>query len=172
MRNMGALLCVMLLVSTGAFARKEKADNLHFEVDKDWKFGTQSEIPGADFTEMIREGDDIDNWKELLTIQSFRKTSGFPPAEDMLAKLKDMRETKCPGQTEWNVIEQKKDSILYEWHVKSCLGQPQQSEIARIIYGKHNVFVLHYAAKVPEFPPDVRSQWIQRLNSAEIRPPD
>jgi hypothetical protein len=54
MRKMSALLCVMLLISIGAFARKEKADHIHFDIDTDWKFASQSEIPGADITEWVR----------------------------------------------------------------------------------------------------------------------
>jgi hypothetical protein len=64
---------------------------------------------------------------------------------------------------------QERRQRLYEWHAKECLGQPEQHELARIIYGKHNVFFLHYAAKVHELTPDTRAEWIKRLSAAFIR---
>ena len=49
-----------------------------------------------------------------------------------------------------------------------CLDQPEQSEIANIIYGKHNEFFLHYAAKVHELSPDTRAEWIKTFTAAGI----
>lgn len=133
--------------------------------DPGWKVGYEAEIPNQHaLTEFIREGDDINNWRELITIQSFnRKSWGGPSPEDSLNGLKAIREKECPGVTEWKVIEKDENSILYEWQAKPCRGWPDQHEIAKIIYGKYNRFVIRYTAKVYQLPPDTRTKWIKRF---------
>ena len=41
-------------------------------------------------------------------------------------------------------------------------------EIAWIIFGKHNLFILHYVAKVPEPPPDTITKWIKTFEEATV----
>jgi hypothetical protein len=48
------------------------------------------------------------------------------------------------------------------------LSWPEQSELATIVVGRYNVFLLRYAAKVHELAPDVRAEWIKKLSAAAI----
>jgi hypothetical protein len=81
-------------------------------------------------------GDDIHNWKELLTELSYPKPRGIHKPEEMLDRLKAVREKECSSSTVWNVIEEDENSITYEWHFQKCLDQPEQCEIAKILVGK------------------------------------
>src|SRR5262249_28800514 len=129
----------------------------------------KAEIPKQySIAEFIREGDDIKNWKELVTLQNYVPPWGGPSPEDALNGLKAVREKNCPGVTTWNVIARDETSILYEWQAKPCLGWPDQHEIARIIYGKYNRFLLRYTVKVDEMPPEERTKWIGILLQAKI----
>jgi len=166
LRRVAPLLCLMLF-ATGAASKVKEV--IEYSMEPGWKIGNYSEVRNKyTITEFIPEGDDINNWKELFTVQNFAKSRGDSSAEKTLDALKANREKMCPGATEWNVIQKDKDSILYEWHAKPCLGWPEQHEIARIIDGKYNRFFLHYAAKVHELPPDTRTKWIDRLTEAAI----
>jgi hypothetical protein len=146
-----------------------ESERLHFEVEPGWKVGYQAEIPQKfSITEFIREGDDINNWKELLTIQNYVPSWGGSSPENALNELKTAREKNCPGGTRWNVIEKNKDSVLYEWQAKPCLGWPDQHEIARIIFGKYNRFVVRYTVKQYKMPDEQRDYWIGRFSKAGI----
>lgn len=146
----------------------EQGYPLHFDFELEWTVGHYAELPDQyAITEFIREGDDINNWRELLTIQNFPPLLGGPSAEDALNILKAVREKECPGVTKWNVIAKDENSILYEWQAKPCRDWPDQHEIARIIHGKHNTFILHYALKTYQMPDEQRTKWIKRFSDAK-----
>jgi hypothetical protein len=149
-------------------------ESLHFEVEEQtgslprWKIGYQAELPDHTIIEMIREGDDINNWKELLTIQNFRPSWGGAFPEDTLNILKAIRERDCQGVTRWSTIGKDEQSIVYEWQARPCRGWPDQHEIARIIYGKYNRVLLRYTVKVYEMPPEERTKWIGIFLQAKL----
>ena len=155
-----------LIVWVGAPVATAEPEELEFSLDKGWKEASTHSGHGQLMIEFVPQGDDINNWKELFTFQNFAKGKQTP--EEFLNKLKAQREKECPGATVWNVIEQNESSILYEWRAKPCLGWPEQHEVARIILGKHNLFMLHYVAKVPELAPDTRTKWIKILQDATV----
>lgn len=135
-----------------------------------WKVGDEEEVRGEYYIiEFIREGDDIENWKELVTLQNFLPSWGGSSPEDAYNSLKTIREKECPGSTEWNVISTSTSRILYEWQAKPCMGWPDQHELATIIFGKNNRFVLRYTVKTKQIDPEQRSKWIDVLSRAEIR---
>jgi hypothetical protein len=135
-----------------------------------WKVGHFVDKPPLyALTEFIREGDDIKNWRELFSVQNFgAKSWGLASPEESLNALKASREQQCPGATQWNVIEKRSDSILYEWQAKACQGWPEQHEIAKMMYGKYNRFLIHYVAKSYQLPSDTRSKWIKRFAESKI----
>src|SRR5258705_13953129 len=148
---------------------RHRPEVLGFKLGSEWNPAYSSDKNRSEIMEFIREGDDLNNWKELVTYQNFERHGKSSP-EEILNKLKANREKECPGATTWNVIDKSESRILYEWQAKRCLNWPEQSELATIIVGKDNLFLLHYAAKVHELAPDVRAQWIKRFSDAAIQP--
>jgi len=146
----------------------EQGVPLHFDFESGWTMGYYAAV-GHDnqygIAEFIREGDDINNWKELLTIQNFPPVRLSP--EDAINNLKAIREKECPGVTKWNVIAKDENSILYEWQAKPCRGWPDQHEIARIINGKASTFFLHYVLKMYQMPDEQRAKWINKFSDAK-----
>jgi hypothetical protein len=158
---------VCLILCGGLPARAAQSEELHFHIDLGWKKANEAEKRGYVIIEWVRQGDDINNWKELFTYQNFGLHGKRNP-EDFLNELKTLREKECPGVTEWNVIERDENSILYEWQAKPCMSWPDQHEVARIISGKHNLFLLRYTAKVKELAPDAQTHWIKTFQAATV----
>jgi hypothetical protein len=133
-------------------------ERLQLEFETGWKVGSEAGPPSypGSLTEFIHEGDDINNWKQLLTIENFTHSSGGSSPEDALNRLKSIQERECPGVTNWNVVAKDANSILYEWRAKPCLGWPDQDEVARIIDGKYNQFIIRYTVKEYQMPPEER----------------
>lgn len=168
MRNAIPVVGVLCLILCGALpAPAARAEELNFQMDLGWKIANQAEKRGYVIIEWVREGDDINSWKELFTYQNFGLHGKRSP-EDFLNRLKTLREKECSGVTEWNVIEQDETSILYEWRAKPCMSWPDQHEVARIIFGKHNLFLLRYTAKVKELAPETRTHWIKAFHDATV----
>ena len=153
------VVCTIVPASAG--------EGLNFELSTNWKVANHAERHGYVILEYVRQGDDINSWKELFTYQNFGLRGKQTP-QDELNALKALREKECPAQTEWNVIEENENSILYEWQAKPCRGWPDQHEIARIMVGKHNLFLLRYTAKVQQLDPDTRTQWIKTFQAATL----
>lgn len=164
-----ALTFLVLLAGAGlAVAKHDEA--LTFKVPQGWKTGNESgdRRTQMQMIELIKDGDDILNWKELLTEISAPKPHGVSKPEDMLDQLKVQREKECPGSTVWNVIGQDQNSITYEWHAQPCLGQPEQVEIAKILLGKSTFFTVQYAKKVKELSADERDTWLKWFNDTTL----
>jgi hypothetical protein len=162
---------VLLVLMAGAhLANAKHNDDLILKLPAGWMKGNVAENRRAQtqIMQLIRPGDDIHNWNELLTELSYPKSNRIHKPADMLDALKNQREKECAGSTVWNVIAEEKNSITYEWHSQSCLGQPEQCEIAKILLGKNIVYFLQYAKKVKELSADERNTWLTWLSDAQL----
>jgi hypothetical protein len=168
MKNAITIAALCLVLFAFAATANAKTDQLSFEMDTGWKIAHSLETKKMKMIEYVPKGDDIENWNELFTYQNFGKNYFNHHPEKMLDAIKALREKECPGVTQWTVIAQDQNSILYEWQAGPCLGNPEQHEIARIIYGKYNCFFLHYAAKVHELSPETRAKWLKLLQAATV----
>ena len=162
-------VALILCVAATAYANR-KTDRIEYSLPADWDLANSAGRSDYTLMEFVRKGDALKSWKELVTVQNFAKTRRFHSPEDTLKDLKALREKECPASTEWNVIAQDSNSITYQWHANACLGQPEQVELARIIYGKYNVFILHYAARVHELSKETKATWTDWLRSIAVTP--
>ena len=115
----------------------------------------------------------IDNWTELKTVHTFAQPAAREPIDAYVRGLHEELSKLCPTIV-WNVIERQmptetaEASILYEWNITNCPPEPDQHVIARVLYGKFNVFSLSYAEKTQALPPEKRDERIKALSEAKI----
>ena len=132
-----------------------------------WVLGYTQDLGVKALSEFVLPGETVENWTELVTVQSWNKQrSNFPPPETAMNLKKEQLMRICPT-IRWNVIERREGSLLYEWRIENCPPQPDQLEIARWFEGKWNRFRLAYAAKGKEFPPGKRAELIKWLSQAK-----
>lgn len=74
---------------------------------------------------------------------------------------------RCPGVV-WNIIREREDDILYEYHFVQCAGHPDQHEIARILYGRWNIWRIAYTQKGAPMGEQERLKWIEVLSEPSI----
>jgi hypothetical protein len=169
--RIAALVLLAFLTGATVAIPKEK-EGLGFKIPPGWKIGKFAKgANDLETIELIREGDDIKDWKEIFTIQSFAKWKSLKSPDDLYNELKSQREKECPGSTDWNIIDKAANNFVYEWHAKPCLGQPEQSEIAKIILGKYTCYVLHYAKKATGLSADERDAWIKKFSETGLGSP-
>lgn len=135
-----------------------------------WKVGRHQLIPGVlELVEFIPEADDIASWSQMFTIQNFTIAWGGPTPQLSLEQLKEIREQACPGVTRWSTLAADANSILYEWSLTApCRGEPIQHEIAKIIFGRFNRFLIRFTLKADSIPAALRQQWLERLSGARV----
>lgn len=150
-------------------AAETQNEGLEVKIGPEWKTAFSPNTRKSTDLEFIREGDNINNWKEIVTIRNLGpKPSSKSTPEEIMDAMKRVMEIMCPGATEWNVIEKNKSSILFERHAGVCRGQPEVCAIERIIVGTHDFFSLRYTARVHELTPDTRAQWIKTCSEATV----
>ncbi|HVA71860.1 MAG TPA: hypothetical protein VNF02_02020 [Candidatus Limnocylindrales bacterium] len=170
MKNFLSAFLFLFLISWPRPAAAQYAgihgEHLYFSLPADWQVVHGSK---SDDLELIRKGDDINNWKELVTVQDLPSRRSDSP-QAFLEAIKARREKECPGVTRWNVIQQDEYSMVYEWQLtKPCVGAARplgQHELARVVFGKYNIFRIRYATVGQGLITDVRAKWISRLSSA------
>ena len=156
-------------------------EHLVWAIEPGWKcaYGAEDPVSGA-ISEFIAEGDDINNWKELITMCVTPLTAqvltncGSTP-EEAFELLKMQRELQSPGLTSWHAVAKDETSILYEWQARpitDALGNrwPEQHEIVRLLDGKNTRFRIAYTVKTYSMPSEARVKWIQRLLEARVEP--
>ncbi len=162
------LLALSLILFAVAGLAKDK-DRLGFSLPSGWKLANSASARDATTLELVKEGDSIDDWKELITIQTMVRPKSMHSLDEFYFKLKAGLEKDCPGVTNWHVIEQTEAGMTYEWSNSGpCMGQPEQTEIARILWSKKSLWALHYARKAKELPKDDRDQWLRWLSELRL----
>jgi len=153
--------------TTGADSSRE--ENLAFPFDvKEWKIGRQSGDASQRVAQFVTRGEKIDNWTELVTMQTLKKeAAGSEPLETFFKKVSERMTRDCPG-SDWNVVARGEGSILYEWKAQNCKGVPEQHEIGRFLDGKYNRFRISYVKKVKTLPPEERDKWMKVISEASI----
>ena len=99
-------------------------------------------------------------------MQQFRR-KGSP--REFLDQLKGTRERACPGVTEWRIVEEGSNAVLYEWNTTAvCEGQPIQWEVARLVFGRNTGYRVAYTTR-SQLNAEPRATWIEWLRSVSIK---
>ena len=162
------ILLVCLVSWVGATAADSQKEVLNFKIGDDWKAVSHSDTGRHHSITYIREGDNINQWKEIFIYAYGVRRRGLLRPDKELSVLEADMEKQWPGQMDWNVIAQDESSILYERHTKSSVRTLEERGITRIIHGKYNWFTLTYVARLHDLAPDTRAQWIKTFSDATI----
>lgn len=158
-----ALLMLVLLAPSNVSAQ----ENLNFRPPQGWTPGNVQETKDQLLMELVKAGETVANWTELLTVQQFRRSSGSPSPREFYDQLRAVREARCPGVSEWRIVAEETATVLYEWNTSGpCDSQPAQWEIARLIFAQKTGYRVAYTTRTQPTA-EVRStwtDWLQRLS--------
>lgn len=174
--NIGAVYCALL---TGAYsltvdvASAQESLMPGFNPDE-WTLGSHSEDKTQRIMEFVPPGQKVEDWTELVTVQTIKRPRKPPAIDALAASSYENLVKQCPGKVTWNVIARElpttpgRDSMLFEWSVRDCPPEADQHEVARILYGKFNIFRVAYVAKTQSLAPEKREKWIAELTASQI----
>jgi hypothetical protein len=145
----------------------------HFERQKivfdqrPWQFAWGKKTDQITTVEYVPLGDDVNDWKELITSQYFpgiqNKITPKEFAERMMSGLK-----KAGYQPIVTFIKETPDTVIFEFRVDSPKNQAQD-ELQKIVKGKDGIYVLHYVIKKEDMGAEARSSWVKNLSDSEIK---
>jgi hypothetical protein len=116
--------------------------------------------------EFVPVTESINNWHHLATIQFMEGAHLSPDAA--MQVLENTMKTRCPNHTEWRVISEGPHDVIYQWQIRSCPGQENQVEIARIMQGNDGLHRIAYTEKGDAMNPTNREVWMEVLKSAYV----
>ena len=122
----------------------------------------------ARLVEFVQPGETVDNWTELVTIQTFNKRVDRGSIDDFLKNYREEVASRCPGSSV-DVIRRESNSLLYESKIANCPTGPDEQNIGRLLDGHANRFLITYAVRSPKSMTEGRrSTWIDNLSTMSI----
>ncbi|MGX8786383.1 hypothetical protein ACV3VT_12885 [Legionella pneumophila] len=134
--------------------------------DRPWKIAWGKKTDKVVTVEYIPVGDDINNWKELITTQFMPGLTNMTPAQFGNEFLYNLNKSGVKYIV--NVIEEKPELLIFEFKVQEPVNL-QQDEILKITKGKDGIYVLHYAIKKSDMTKENRDKWIKNLKNSFIK---
>lgn len=116
----------------------------------------------------VPEGETAAAWNELITLQFFEGLQNKVTVAQFLEKVQGGLEAACPG-VNWSTVSEQEKEAVYRWSIQGCSGQPDQTEITRVVAGQEGMHIWHYAAKDPKLNLKKQKEWIDRLNQFAVK---
>jgi hypothetical protein len=118
-------------------------------------------------TRFVLEGESQEAWTSALEVLEFSKKGQPGNAADWLTAYRASGDENCPGAA-WTVLQQDKDSVLYERETGACDGNAPQHSLSRVLYGKKQLFLLIFTTK-GDLAAEDRDLWITTLGNASAK---
>lgn len=135
---------------------------------RNWKLGWSQNVGEGVFEEYVLDGETVQNWSELVTIQFFPGMQ-LDTNPDIFEGVHRSDLTRTCPDIQWKSVYQTPDERMWQWSIQGCPGQPDQSEIARLVRTKNGFHIFHYATKKSPMPEDTNKVWAEKLKAIPIQ---
>ena len=112
-------------------------------------------------------GESVENWSELVTIQFFPGVQTQTNPDIFEASQRTNLSSVCP-EVKWDSVSQSESERIWKWSVEGCQGQPDQSEVAILRKTDGGFHVWHYAIKKSPMPSENETIWLEKLKAIQI----
>ena len=161
-----AILVLALCAPGPLFAFTQ--ENLQFRPPPDWELGHTQQTKDLMVMEFVRKGEAVESWTELLTLHQFRRGKNSQTFRESYEGLKAIWEQRCPGLTEWRILDETEGLFVYEWKTTgACVGHQPQTELVRLIFGRKTGYRVGYNTR-RELTAEMRATWREWLNAISL----
>ncbi len=139
--------------------------NVFFD-NRPWKAAWGKHTLEISTVEYLPVGDNIDDWKELVTTQFIPGLTTITPAqfgENFVADLK-----KSGFIFTVNTVVNQPDMLIFEFKIDKP-SNLQQDEILKVQKGKDGMYLIHYAIKQSNMSEENRTKWLENLKKSTIK---
>lgn len=163
------VLVVVLFVSWAFLLAKAYAAEKAIPVfdGRSWELGWSQNKEGMVYQEYVLDGETVENWSELVTIQFFPGLNNNTNPDVFEASQKAHMSLVCPS-INWESLYQSENERIWKWSITGCQGQPDQSEIAMLKRTDEGFHVWHYAIKKSPIPSEKEQAWLEKLKAIEV----
>ena len=134
----------------------------------EWELAHSAENAIQRVQEFVRPGQNLDNWTELITVQTFSKQVDWGSIDEMLSKQRKNLVSRCPGST-LTVVRREVTSLLYESNLINCSEGRDEQSIGKLLDGHNDRFLIIYGIRSPmSMTAAQRKEWIDKLTETKI----
>lgn len=139
--------------------------NIVFD-NRPWKAAWGKQTPDISTVEYIPVGDNIDDWKELVTTQFIPGLKTMSPAEFGEHFVDDLKKSGFIFTTQ--TVMNEPDMFIFEFKIDKP-SNLQQDEILKVQKGKDGLYIVHYAIKQASMSEENRAKWVSNLKKSTIK---
>ena len=144
---------------------EEQADLLFDH--RNWVLDFIDEQDNAIMQEYVLDGETVDNWTELVTIQHF--TNQPKTIAEFIDEFKKMlSQSVSANALEFKIIHESEDSIIYNFTIDGDPIQPNQTELGHIFKTKTGIGFIHFAEKKERMDVQKRKEWIELIKDRDL----
>ncbi|MFA6357962.1 MAG: hypothetical protein WCY09_04775 [Candidatus Omnitrophota bacterium] len=135
--------------------------------DRVWKLGWSQNEKGAVYEEYVLDGEVVENWSELVTIQFFPGLNKNVSLDTFISLQKKAMFAEYPLM-KWESLYESEDERIWKWTIPGEKNQAGESEIARLKRTDEGFHIWHYAIKKSPLPPEKAKVWLEKLKAIEV----
>ena len=132
-----------------------------------WQLAWGKQTPEMTMIEYVPNGDNINDWHELVTSQFFpglqEKTTPLQYAELIIQKMKE-----AGYKPVIKFFQKSNDQVIFEFRIAAPENQ-KQDELQLIRSDDQGIYVLHYVIKEADMGQKNRDVWLQNLKNSKIK---
>jgi len=159
---------IIAMVALPSLAELEN-ENILTKLPTGFKIGFQQKNAGALISEMVPEGQSVNNWTEMVTVQVFYGLKRTP--EEFKAKMDELLTAACSGGESAPVAKGDENGYPALVWLQTCplnksTGKPEYTWI-KAIQGNDSFYVAQVAFKAMP-PKETITQWMQYLRAVAV----
>lgn len=141
----------LAVLSTPALAQLQD-ENLLASVPEGFVLGYNAAQDGQEIYEFVREGETVEDWTAMVTIQIFHGLADVPP-DAFGSQLADGWKGACPDSTVNKLVEDQINGFPYSLWAFTCANNPQTGKPETMwfkgISGSDSYYSVQYAYRLP-----------------------
>ncbi len=138
-----------------------------FEKDgRKWREGFQQTFADKSIVEYVLGNENVNNWSELVTVQTFSDVPEGPEA--FYDRFMDLLKQNLGANLHSNLISKDANSVLGEWWIKG-LGDSDQHELVRVFKSGSDIVVAHYVIRNPDEMSKHKAVWEDILKNLTVK---
>lgn len=163
-------IALLAACSFGSSLIAEEVNGVVFtlrEDNKKWKVGNEGTVEGQDIVQYIPEGESVNNWTELFTVQTI-KEARLDPQNIFNLLLRELHKIGPGNMVEHHTISNNEKGLLAEWWIKAD-SPIAQHEWIRIFNAGNSTVILRFTTKKTENLGDIEKVWLPILSDAYLK---
>jgi hypothetical protein len=143
-------------------------DKPRFRAPPGWELANLSETRSTSILEFVPKGQPVQNWQELFSFLHGPRPRNSRAVRETFEQLRALREQRCPGVTEWEVLSEDVTSLVYLSRMTgSCDGKPPEFDVVRLLHGRRTFVRAAYSSR-SEIADSTRQSWLSLLNEVAL----